>query len=601
MLPDTIFIFGAFDTRDFFAPASTAIATISGDATSARVTLQTGTVLVYSGAGLTFGNGVPTGGTVTEVSVLKADGTPLATLTLAQTLWNFADIITGIPYQTYLATEQEIVDTLDRTLARTASTILGGNQNDFIISTGGADTVRGLDGDDFIAFEERFYPTDGAPSGLIVDGGAGSDTLYVRGPDVFTDRSLDLRQATMLSIESVFLLGGSVRISAAQIGGTGIATDAEIILFSGTQLVIDQIAGRTLDLTQFRKSGDPLQFRPDSTIRLIGTEVADRQIGSALFNDVLEGNGGSDRLSGRGGLDTLFGGEGNDTLFAGDDAGFYNGRDELFGGNGNDRLVAGSGTAILFGGAGNDRMLAGTGGALLLGDEGDDWLSTGNTPAVFGGSVDFSALFGGVGNDTLSANSGGWGLSGDEGDDLYIIRDERVFLLEAAGGGNDTIRTSVSLNLSSGEFTGDTGEFETIRVIGQAGLSVTGTATDNLIVGNIGADTLSGGDGADRVQGGRGADVLSGGTGADRLIGGADADRFVFATGFGADVVADFRADSDVIDLTGLANVTSFAALIADFIRQEGRNVVIDVGAGDVLTLANVRLAALDAADFMFA
>jgi Ca2+-binding RTX toxin-like protein len=354
MFPDTVEIFGAFDTRSFFAPASTAIATISGDATVARVTLQTGKVLVYTGTDLTFSNGVPTGGTVTAVSVLTAGDVPLATLTLTQNPWNFADIITDIPYQTYLATPQQVVDTLDPTQATSASTIFGGNQDDFIASTGGADTIRGLGGDDTIGFAGAFF------------------------------------------------------------------------------------------------------------------------------------------------------------------------------------------------------------------------------------------------------RAGGGRLTGDEGDDLYIIRDALVLLLDAAGGGNDTIRTSVSLDLSGGENPeNDAGEFETIRVIGQAGLSITGTATDNRITGNIGADTLSGGDGADRIEGWRGADVLTGGTGTDTLIGGGDADRFVFATGFGADRVADFNANIDVIDLTGLDGVTSFQDLAANFMRQDGRNVVIDMGAGDVLTLSNVRLATLDAADFL--
>jgi serralysin len=599
MLPDTIFIFGAFDTRDFFAPASTAISAISGDAASARVTLQTGTVLVYTGTGLTFSNGVPTGGIVTEVSVLKADGMPLATLTLTQSPWNFGDITTDIPYRNYLATEQEIADTLDRALANTSSNIFGGNQNDFIISTGGVDTIRGFDGDDFIAFNASVFPADGAPSGLIADGGAGSDTLYLSGPEVFSNSSLDLRQATLLNFENIFVLRGAVRISAAQIGGSALPRDAELTLNSGTQLVIDQIAGRALDISQFVAAVSSFDF--GTSIRIVGTEAADRQIGHALFNDILEGNGGNDRLSGLDGFDTLFGGAGNDTLFAGNGGEeFQEGADELYGGEGDDRLVGGSGDAFLFGGAGNDQIIAGTGETVLLGDEGNDWLTTGTTPAGFGGSIGVSALFGGVGNDTLSGNSAGWELAGDEGNDTYIIRDALVFLFEAAGGGNDTIRTTVNLDLTgSGEFAFDAGEFETIRVIGQTGLSITGSASDNRITGNIGADTLSGGEGADRIEGWRGADVLTGGAGADTLTGGVGADRFVFATGFGADVVADFKADIDVVDLTGLDVVTSFADLVANFMRQDGRNVVIDAGVGDVLTLSNVRLATLDAADFL--
>lgn len=601
MLPDTVEIFGAFDMRLFFAPASAAIATITGSDTEVRVTLQTGTVLVYTGTGLTFAGAVPTGGQVTGLSVLRADDAPLARLILAQNPWNFAQITTDIPYQSYLAVEKEIVDTLDRTLGTTASSLFGGNQNDFILSSGGADTLRGLDGDDFLAFNARFFPAEGAPSGLVADGGAGSDTLYVSGPELSTGGSLDLRLATLLSIETIFVLSGAVRISAAQIGTNFLPRTAELSLNSGAQLVIDQIAGRRLDISQFTSAGSSFGF--GTSIRIIGTEVADRQIGHALFDDILEGNGGNDWLSGLDGFDTLFGGAGNDTLFGGNggDA-FQQGRDELYGGDGDDRLVGGIGEAYLAGGAGNDQIIGGTGTSFIIGEDGNDWLKAGSVDPGFGGFGGLGIILGGAGNDTLVSGVGGGEFSGEDGDDTYIINDDRAILFEAEGGGNDVIRTTVNLDLSGGEVpVNGGGAFETILVFGSAGLSITGSATDNRIMGNSRADTLAGAGGNDQIDGRRGADVLSGGAGNDTLIGGADADRFVFATGFGADLVTDFRANIDVVDLTGLLGVASFADLIAGIMRQDGLNVVIDAGAGDVLTLANVRLTALEAADFLFA
>ncbi len=599
MDPELAYIFGAFDTRTFFAPASTAIATITGGATVARVTLQNGTVLVYTGTGLSFGNGVPTGGIVTELSVLKADGTPLATIGLTQSPWNFADITTGISQQNYLAIGHGFLDTVDPALSNTASTIFGGNLDDQIILTGGADIARGLAGDDFFGFFGPAYQSVGSASGLVIDGGAGLDTLSTGRITPDGNSNQDLRGATLLSIERLITNEGTTHISADQIGKKQIARDSEIFLSFGTELVIHQVAGKTVETFPFiNQSGSAAS---GGNIRIIGTDVADHQIGSAAFSEILEGNGGNDRLSGRGGLDTLSGGAGNDTLFGGDDAEtYFFGRDELYGGDGDDRLIGGIGDAFLSGGAGNDRIIAGTGSSVVFGDDGNDYLTAGSAPGGFGGIGGLASLYGGAGNDTLASGTGGGNFIGDDGDDLYVIRDANVFLLEQVGGGNDTVRTSVNLDLDGNEFSTDAGEIETIRVIGQTGLSITGTVTDNRIVGNIGADTLNGADGADRLEGGRGADVLSGGTGADTLVGGADADRFVFATGFGADIVADFKANIDVIDLTGLAGVTSFADLVADFLRQDGRNVVIDAGAGDVLTLLNVKLATLDGADFLF-
>jgi Ca2+-binding RTX toxin-like protein len=601
MFPDSVEIYGAFDMRLFFAPASTAIATITGDATSARVVLQDGTVLIYTGTGLTFAGGVPTGGTVTGVSVVEIDNVPLATMFLTQNPWNFVDITTAIPFESFLANQQGVLDTLNPALGASASNIFGGNQADFLLSAGGADTLRGMDGDDFFGIAGPFFRAGGQPVGLRIDGGAGLDTLQLGNPTLTEGAVLDLRQVTLQSIERLFLLGGAtVHISAAQIGANSLPRNAELSLNLGGQLLIDQVAGRTLDISQFTVSGNSFGF--DTSIRIIGTEVADRQIGHALFNDILEGNAGNDWLSGRGGFDTLYGGIGNDTLFGGDGGPeFQNGGDELYGGDGNDRLIGGIGDTTLVGGAGNDQIIGGTGASFILGDDGNDWLKAGSVPSDSVGLNGPGFLYGGAGNDTLVSGTGGAGFAGDEGDDTYIIHDDLAFMFEAAGAGNDVIRTSVSLDLSGdGDVTFDAGEFETIRVIGSTGLSITGTGTDNRIVGNNGADTLSGGGGDDRIEGRRGADVLSGGTGADVLLGGADADRFVFATGFGADVVADFRANIDLIDLTGLGTVASFADL-AGLIQQVGRNVVIDAGDGDVLTLSNVRLTALDAADFLFA
>jgi Ca2+-binding RTX toxin-like protein len=595
MFPEDIVIFGAFDMRNFFAPASTAIATISGSDTEVRITLQDGTVLVYTGTGLTFSNGVPTGGVVTELSVLKADDTPLATILLTENPWNFADITTGIPSQNYLSTQHAVTDTLDPALGTTASNIFGGNQADVLVTTGGADTLRGMGGDDFFGIAGTFFRTGGVPTGLVIDGGAGLDTIQVTGVALNSDGVLDLRPVTLQSVERLFLSDGTVHISAAQIGTNKLARDSEILSPGDTQLVIDQLAGKTLDISQFKISNGG----GGGSIRLVGTDVADHQIGNALSNDILEGKAGNDRLSGRGASDTLFGGDGNDTLFAGNDVGRFFRSDELYGGDGNDRLVGGIGSALMFGGGGNDRIIGGAGEVFIDGGDGNDWLTAASGPID---SLLGSEIFGGAGNDTLASGTVGATLVGGTGDDVYRIRGEFVTLDEQAGGGNDTIRTTVNLDLSvnGAAFGGDAGEFETIRVIGTTGLSITGSASDNRIVGNLGADTLSGGDGADRLEGRGGADVLSGGTGADRLTGGADADRFVFATGFGADLVADFTANSDVIDLTGLGVVASFADLVANFIRQDGKNVVIDAGDGDVLTLANVSLTTLDAADFLF-
>lgn len=105
-------------------------------------------------------------------------------------------------------------------------------------------------------------------------------------------------------------------------------------------------------------------------------------------------------------------------------------------------------------------------------------------------------------------------------------------------------------------------------LFGEAGEDVMfGETGGDLLLGGAGSDILNGMDGEDVLQGELGADVLSGelgadvligGLGADVLIGGAGADRFVIGAlgdsqiGDGGDLIVDFQAGVDVIDLTGV-------------------------------------------------
>ncbi|WP_258161633.1 hypothetical protein [Rhizobium sp. TH2] len=132
------------------------------------------------------------------------------------------------------------------------------------------------------------------------------------------------------------------------------------------------------------------------------------------------------------------------------------------------------------------------------------------------------------------------------------------------------------------------------------GNEILGAARNDLIHGMAGNDGLIGLAGNDRLFGDDGNDVLTGGIGNDLLTGGRGIDTFVFATGDGADTVMDFIAKGrahEIIDLTAVDSVASFEDLS---LEQVGKNVVLDLGDGDTMTLKNVALANLDASDFLF-
>jgi hypothetical protein len=91
----------------------------------------------------------------------------------------------------------------------------------------------------------------------------------------------------------------------------------------------------------------------------------------------------------------------------------------------------------------------------------------------------------------------------------------------------------------------------------------------------------------------------------DHARGGAD--RFVFARGSGHDTIGDFQHHQDKIDLAGYRGIDSFVEVQAHATRS-GADTVIDLGAAaggeageDVLTLSGIRLATLDAGDFLLA
>lgn len=154
---------------------------------------------------------------------------------------------------------------------------------------------------------------------------------------------------------------------------------------------------------------------------------------------------------------------------------------------------------------------------------------------------------------------------------------------------------------------GDTRSLITNLVTGSGNDTIFGNAAGNEIRAGAGNDTVSGGAGDDKVfgsagndtlAGGAGNDLLDGGVGTDVLAGGAGTDVFVYATGYGADSVADFSlADGDTIDFTLMAGISNFLDVIARSV-QVMADAVIDFGSGDSLTLRNVQISALAASDF---
>lgn len=145
----------------------------------------------------------------------------------------------------------------------------------------------------------------------------------------------------------------------------------------------------------------------------------------------------------------------------------------------------------------------------------------------------------GAGNDTLVGGEGRNELIGGLGDDTYLVKAVGDLVIESAGGGNDTVSTSIDYKL--------TANVEMLRLAGN-GLYGEGNELDNRITGSVGNDridgagghdTIQGGDGHDRIWGGLGNDMLRGDAGDDQLWGGKGDDKLQGGTGddflFGGD------------------------------------------------------------------
>lgn len=222
--------------------------------------------------------------------------------------------------------------------------------------------------------------------------------------------------------------------------------------------------------------------------------------------------------------------------------------------------------------------------------------------------VNAGAIYGnvmlGAGDDKFVAKAGGsvdGTINGGYGNDRYWIVDNSLTL--ADDDGIDKILSRVSHTLGA--------DFENLTLLGTKDRNGIGNASANVIVGNsgdnklrgyAGNDHLKGSKGADRLLGGDGADILEGGRGRDVLIGGSGYDDFVFSTNNGRDKILDFNpnASAEDIDLSGMASITGYSDLVNNHMVQDGADVLIDGGGGDVLKLVGIDIGDLDATDFLF-
>ncbi|KQT60780.1 hypothetical protein ASG52_16100 [Methylobacterium sp. Leaf456] len=236
-------------------------------------------------------------------------------------------------------------------------------------------------------------------------------------------------------------------------------------------------------------------------LMLSGTKAINAT-GNALANHLV-GNGAANALDGKGGADVMEGGAGNDVYFV-DHA--------------SDRVIE----AI---GEGRDTVVT-TVSYRLAAEQQIEILQTadanGKAALKLTGNEFSNKLIGNAGDNVLDGGAGIDEMRGGAGNDTYVVDHARDVVVEAVGGGTDTVLSFVSYALRAGQ------EIENLRLTSKAGsVNLVGNAFGQTLVGNVGVN------------------VLDGGLGADVLTGGKGADTFVFATALGAgnvDRITDFSA-----------------------------------------------------------
>lgn len=220
-------------------------------------------------------------------------------------------------------------------------------------------------------------------------------------------------------------------------------------------------------------------------------------------------------------------------------------------------------------GSGHDRALGNGAANRLTGGDGNDSLA---------GAGGRDTLEGGAGNDTLDGGAGDDRLVGGAGNDRYVVNSALDIVVEATGGGVDTVETTL-LSIAA------PAAVEVLRAAGAGGSSLAGNGLGNTITGGGYADTLNGGDGNDLLQGAGANDRLSGGSGNDTLGGNAGHDSMF--GGIGNDRLSGFEgndrmfgdAGNDTL-LGGTGNDVLFGQDGTDLLSGEAGADALDGGPG---------------------
>ena len=213
----------------------------------------------------------------------------------------------------------------------------------------------------------------------------------------------------------------------------------------------------------------------------------------------------------------------------------------LNGTSGIDVFTTGLGADVIYAQAGNDAITLTAdsvwgAGYVAKTISNDSSVGTNEKVALDGLNRFSDVIDGGADTDTLSLTDGNDAFFID---DVYSGHNSSLTLVSTAQSIDSTARI---INLE--------------MINAGAGNDIVDLTSNNFVLtnavdinGGAGNDTLWGSNGNDAINGGDGDDSIFGGTGSDTLTGGAGSDSFQFTATAGSDVITDFNASGDLIQL----------------------------------------------------
>jgi Ca2+-binding RTX toxin-like protein len=480
--------------------------------------------------------------------------------------------------------------------------MVGGVGNDLLNGGAGADRLVGGLGNDT-------YVVDNAGDVVIEATGAGTDT--VRTTLASYSLGANLENLTYTGIGN--FIGSGNALDNIMVGGVG--ND----LLNGGEGADRLVGGLGNDIYLVDNAADVVIEATGSGTDTIRTTLASYGMIDNLENLTYTGVG---NFVGAGNTldNVMVGGAGNDLLNGGA------GADRLVGGLGNDNYVVDNAGDVVIEatGAGTDTVRT-TLASYSMSSNVENLIYTGVGNFTAGGNALDNIISAGAGNDLLNGGAGADRLVGGLGNDTYVVDNTGDLVIEAAGAGTDSVRTTLdSYTLGAnvenltyigvGNFVGSGNTLANTINGGTGNDSLDGGLGNDILSGGAGNDTLFGDDGNDILSGGSGSDFLNGAIGDDRVNGGAGDDTmiasdgndtFQFGAGSGADLIINFDANlvggQDLLDISAF-NITAATFATNVTIADVGADTLVSIGATDSIRLVGVADATtVTAADFVLA